>query len=254
MDPISNLTLPFLNTMQQLFDPAPVLVRLVEYEDQLWGLADSQTAHQLMPNVAARRVQAFEALLYLVLVPRDCYQHASCLAIGTQLDLADADQSNARIAQFPFHQGDDFFPQSFCHAATVVFLSPVLHCLLFCDPKIEGNGEPGTEIPPWPHGRSSAGRNRRPGGRGIGRSSHWTGQRQRGPTGSRWQDSPRVDFSRGRRGRSRAKPQRLERGGRLHSASAGESSGYPASPGVDLRTRPRGSIRGQDRRTVASHS
>jgi hypothetical protein len=71
MDPISNLTLPFLNTLQQLLDPAPVLIRLVECEDQLWGLPDSKTAHQFMPNVAARSVQAFEALLYFVLVSRD---------------------------------------------------------------------------------------------------------------------------------------------------------------------------------------
>jgi hypothetical protein len=57
--------------MQQFFDPAPVLIRVVECEDQLRGLPDSQTTHQLMPNVAARRVQAFEALLYFVLVSRD---------------------------------------------------------------------------------------------------------------------------------------------------------------------------------------
>ena len=71
MDLIANLTLPFLNTMQQLFDPAPVLIGMIECEDQLRGLADSKTAHQFMPNVAARSVQAFEALLYLVLVSRD---------------------------------------------------------------------------------------------------------------------------------------------------------------------------------------
>ena len=40
--PDSNLTLPFLNSMQQLFDPAAVLIRVVEHEDHLRGLADAQ--------------------------------------------------------------------------------------------------------------------------------------------------------------------------------------------------------------------
>ena len=42
MVPSSNLTLSLLNAMQQLFDPATVLVRMVEYENQLRGLTDGQ--------------------------------------------------------------------------------------------------------------------------------------------------------------------------------------------------------------------
>ncbi len=68
--------------MQQFFDPAAVLFRVVEDEYELRRLTDTKTTHQLMPNVASCCAQPFEALLRFVLVASDRNQHAGRLSIG----------------------------------------------------------------------------------------------------------------------------------------------------------------------------
>ncbi len=66
-----------------------------------------------MANIAARRVQPFQALLRLLLATGDVDEDSRAPAVGRHMHFVHGHQSDARIVEFALDQRGDLFAQGF---------------------------------------------------------------------------------------------------------------------------------------------
>ena len=120
-DLISLLVFLF-RAIQQFVNPGLVLLGAIRPEKQLRRTPQMQPLSQLVPNKTTGGRQSCQGAIRFRIIPLDHHEHASRARVRSQLDFANIDQANARIAQFAFQNRSNFLAQSLAQPLAMVLL------------------------------------------------------------------------------------------------------------------------------------
>ncbi|HEV2689109.1 MAG TPA: hypothetical protein VGV35_11155 [Bryobacteraceae bacterium] len=102
-------------------------MRTVNLEKKFRRAAEAQALGHFVPDEILRGVEAFESAIGIIVVADNGNQDAGGAGIVGHLNLGDAGQADARIAQFALEDGFDLLPQRLAQAIPVIFLAATFH-------------------------------------------------------------------------------------------------------------------------------
>src|SRR6202049_61528 len=111
----------FLCPLQQLLNSGLFPFRTIESEKQLGRTPQVQALHQFMADKFPSRFQTLQTAFRLLVVAIRIHQDLGGAAIFGKVHTRNADQSNARIGQFPLHKSFDFLAQSLAQTSPTIF-------------------------------------------------------------------------------------------------------------------------------------
>jgi hypothetical protein len=98
-------------SLKQFVDSGFFAFAAVEPEKQLWGASQAQAISHFVADVSFGSLKALQAAIRFSVVTIHFDQNLCRAAILGHMHTADADQANAWVGQFAFHESLDFFPQ-----------------------------------------------------------------------------------------------------------------------------------------------
>src|SRR3984893_698045 len=126
-NPQTGLAAPPLGAAQEFVNPSRKLPGSVHLEKQLRRAPQLQPVAHFAPDKPHGSSQPFKRPAGLGIVSIDGDQDACRAGIFRHDHAAHACESDARVAQFPFHQDLDLLAQSLPQALPMIFLSAPLH-------------------------------------------------------------------------------------------------------------------------------
>src|SRR5271167_2065263 len=99
-----------------------MLVPVVENEQKLGGVTQTEVRRQRMADETSSVVQAFDALFDFLIVTSHFDQYSGYLAVRRHHDFVHSHQSDARIFQLALDKRSDLFSQRLAAACPKIFL------------------------------------------------------------------------------------------------------------------------------------
>src|SRR3984893_8804369 len=122
-----SLLLPLFRPAQQFVNPGAVFIRAIEVKVQFRRTAKVQVFRHLATDESDRLGQALQRTVGLGVIAIKGDENLRRARILRQYHAGDADQPDARAAQFALHDGFDFLPQGLTQALSMVFRAALLH-------------------------------------------------------------------------------------------------------------------------------